>query len=292
MTRLIIRCALFLLASSFVLGCEVINPAEEVPSFIHITPFELQTEHLRQGSADHKITEAWVTVNGEFLGAYALPATVPVLMTGPVEVRIEAGIKENGISATPDIYPFYAPYDTALELEAALTDTIQPTTTYLSTTRFALIEDFEQLPVAFSELILGNTGMVRTTDDVFEGLASGRIDLSEDNPQVELATAAVFSGLTERSVQVYLEVNYRSEAPVIFGLIGGSGTPQQQAVYDPGFNPKDQWNKIYFNLSTLLAGSPFDQHQLALRAFIPIDNGQLTQNSATVWLDNIKLVHF
>lgn len=273
-------------------ACDIINPEESVPAFLYIEPFTLQTNAATQGSDSEKITEVWVTVNNEFLGAYQLPATVPVLMAGTADLYLEAGIKDNGIGSTPDIYPFYQPYETTVELLPEQTVTVQPTTAYDRNTRFALIEDFESGITVFRDTLLGNSGMSVSTADPFEGSYSGKISLSADDQVIELATIGSFTELTDQSPFVYLEVNYKSDVPVIFGLAGGAGTGDGNVVYDPGFNPKDTWNKIYFNLSGLLATSPYDSHKLALRAYIPTEDGQLTLNNATVCLDNIKLVHF
>ena len=117
------------------------------------------------------------------------------------------------------------------------------------------------------------------------------IRLDKDHPVQEITTTRLFKDLTTVSPVVYLEVSYKAEAPVIFGVIGyGSGlsTP----ILDPGFAPKDTWNKIYFNLSSLLTDPQYtDGYQLVMQAFIPQVNGQLEMDSAKVWLDNIKLLH-
>ncbi|NJL74770.1 MAG: hypothetical protein HC892_06765 [Saprospiraceae bacterium] len=61
-------------------SCDLINPAESIPAYLYITPFEFEIENtLRQGTGDQKITEAWVSIDGEFLGTYSLPALVPIL---------------------------------------------------------------------------------------------------------------------------------------------------------------------------------------------------------------------
>ena len=282
---------LILLAVCF-LRCDLINPEEPLPAFLYIEPFILQTDELVQGTDSEKITEVWVTVNDEFLGAYSLPATVPVLILGEVDLYLEAGIKDNGIGSTPEIYPFYQAYETSVTLMPEQTTTISPTTSYDRNTRFALIEDFETGTSVFQDTLLGNSGMQVSSTNSFEGTYSGKIQLTTDDPVIELASIGSFTDLTDLSPFVYLEVNYQSDAPVIFGLAGGAGTSNPNIVFDPGFNPKASWNKIYFNLSGLLATSPYDRHKLALRAYIPTENGQLTLNNATVCLDNIKLVHF
>ena len=52
---------------------------EAIPAYLEIKPFVVNAE----GAAGwQKITEAYVYVNREYLGAYSLPATVPVLAEG------------------------------------------------------------------------------------------------------------------------------------------------------------------------------------------------------------------
>lgn len=273
-------------------GCFLAGDDEGVPAYIHIPSFKLETQPGTQGSAAQKITDVWVSVNDRFLGVYPLPATVPVLESGQVDVLLEAGIKDNGINATSVSYPFYRIYETSADLEIGEVDTLRPVVTYLSGLKFAAIEDFESSNLLFNKLLnSGGDGLVRTTGDVFEGDYSGLIRLDKDHPVQEITTTRLFKDLTTVSPVVYLEVSYKAEAPVIFGVIGyGSGlsTP----ILDPGFAPKDTWNKIYFNLSSLLTDPQYtDGYQLVMQAFIPQVNGQLEMDSAKVWLDNIKLLH-
>ena len=264
-------------------GCEQEEP---IPAYLYVTPFTITTNPAIQGTGSANITEVWVTVDEVFLGVYALPAEIPVLAQGPTEVRLEAGIKENGLAATPDIYLFYEPVELSVDLQPAQTDTLRPATRYLPETRFGFVEDFEGDSRIFTQLLQGDTGLVRTQEDVFEGQYSGKIVLTEDNPTVELATAAVFTDLLERNPYVFLEVNYKADAPVVFGVIGRQGI-EIIREYDPGFAPRDEWNKIYFNISPVIFNSQLDSYNIALQAFLGESDGP-----AEIYVDNIKLVYF
>ena len=268
-------------------GCDVINPEEPIPGFLYIEPFTLTTDPETEGTNSSKITEGWVFVNGDFLGVYSLPALVPVLVEGQAEVRVEAGVKENGVSLTPDINPFYEPYRITLNVAPTQIDTLRPTTSYVNLTRFGFIEDFEDPDTrVFGDSIIGGQLFARTQSNAFEGQYSGSLLLTKDTPLLELATTANWSGLLDRGVYVYLEVNYRSEAPVIFGIIAPE-SGNYNRYYDPGFVPKDGWNKIYFNLAPIIFNSQEEEYQLSFQALLPTG-----QDSARVWMDNIKLVHF
>jgi len=278
------------------MACEKEGQEAEIPAYLYLQPFELRSQEAGQGSASEKITEAWLSVDGAFLGAYSLPALVPVLGEGTREISLQAGIRDNGIGRTPEVYPFYETFRTTRDLQTNSIDTIRPVIGYLDRARFSLIDDFERGPTVFREIRIGTTdNALRPTETmVFEGNASGVIRLSAQSPVVELASEVRYSDLNAESPFVYLEVNYKSEVPVVWGIIAyqfgapGNGTP----LFEPGFRPSPEWNKIYFNLSPLIAAGNFSEYQLALQAAIPQENGQPTTQEAFIWLDNIKLVHF
>ena len=64
------------------------------PAYIKINDIELNN------SSTDKITDAWVYIENQLQGVYELPAKFPVLETGVKEIRIKAGIKNNGISSS------------------------------------------------------------------------------------------------------------------------------------------------------------------------------------------------
>ena len=270
-------------------ACELINPSEEVPAFLYIEPFDFSTDFDRQGSASANITEVWVTVNGDFLGVYVLPASVPVLAAGMTNVRLEAGIHDNGIKATPNIYPYYEAFVRDIELAPNETDTLRPSTTYRPNVRFAFIEDFESGSNIFTEQIEGQNGLTSTNDVIFEGNQSGVITLSQTDNLIQLGTAQIYAGLADTSPLVYLEMNYRSDVPVVWGVQGFDSNQAGDIVLQPGFRERSNWNKIYFDLSLLVLEGNFLGHRIVLQAAIP-SGSSLEQ--ATVYLDNIKLVHF
>lgn len=288
--------AVGLLALAGATSCDIINPEEDIPAYIYVPDIELQTNSVAEGTASERITDVWLNVDGGFLGAYSLPALIPVLEAGGRQLVLQAGIKDNGINATPEIYPFYEPYEYAAGLEPNEVDTIRPRIGYADGVRFSFIENFERSAHIFQDIRRGTASQISLeTEGAFEGNQSLRIRLDTANALVELATNDRFSGLTGQSPLVYLEVNYRSDVPVVFGVVGHdrNGLPSQGVLaLDPGFSPREDWNKIYFNLSVLIAQANREEYQAALQAFIPIENGRFSRQSANVWLDNIKLVHF
>lgn len=288
---------LFAIALPLLLSaCEGIFPPENpVPAYLHVKPFQFSINNANQGSASTATPEVWVRVNGDFLGVYPLPAEIPVLETGEVEITLDPGIRENGIASTPDIYPFYKAFTTQATLVPGQTITINPSTAYKAEARFPLIEGFENSGHLFQVLVSGaeTNRIQRISEAAFEGNASGLIELDSANSFVELATTTRYSGLLNRGAYVFLELNYKADVPVGFGVLAtlrGGGSPRIQ--YIAGFNPSTEWKKIYFNLSPAISGSVLEDYQVILKAAIPLANGTPSRKNARIQLDNIKLVHF
>jgi hypothetical protein len=285
----------------FILGigsCEIINPEEGIPAFLHIEAVDLQTDP-GQGTDSHNITDVWLSIDGDFLGVYPLPATIPILEKGERLVSIQPGIKTNGINSTPDIYPFYEPFEVTMTLEANVTHTIEPVFKYFDNVQFSFIEEFEGLGHIFQEIRIGDEendeiSLSSLPEDVFEGEHSGMVKLDSSSSVIEIGTISRYSTLGDNSFQTYLEVNYKSDVPVFFGLVGYEflGSIGGDALYDNGFVETTEWKKIYFNLSKPIITDDYEEYQVAFQAFIPKEDGNITLDSARVLLDNIKLVHF
>lgn len=288
--------SLVLVSSWAVWGCTE-EVFEDIPAYVHIESVGLETRANQQGSASANISEIWLFVADVFLGAYATDATIPILRNGPTALRIEAGIRDNGIAATPEIYPFYAPINRELPLQPQRIDSLTLTFAYREDVNFALLENYENGLTVFQDLITGSPfNRLRADEEAaFEGRLGGLIRLSTDFPSVELASVRRFRDLQRSGIPVYLEMDYRSEAPVQFGILGfpaDSDLPVD-ARYVAGFNPSETWKKIYFNLSQAVAESQGDEFKLILQTSLPRQNdGTYTRNSAQVRIDNLKLLHF
>ncbi|MEL7118118.1 MAG: hypothetical protein AAFO07_01715 [Bacteroidota bacterium] len=279
----------------FLPSCDVINPEEDIPSYLYISDFNLTTSSS-QGSASIKASEAWVLLDGEFIGAFPVQSTIPILTTGTHEIEVRAGIRDNGISSSPEIYPFYTSYTVNVDLEANEIDTIVPTIAYRPDARFLFVEGFELSGHLFREVLIGddNNRIQRTQDDIFEGGFSGFTTIDIDQPEVLLASTSRFRYPEDPFPTIYLEMNYKAEGLLGVGIIGYSsaGASDGQLVFSAGFRPKVEWNKIYFNLSQIFADNNFFEYKIAFQAAIPQEEGTYIQENVTIWLDNIKLIQF
>lgn len=288
----------------FVIGfafesCTFWDNPEPIPAYIYVQPFELSADAATEGSNSHKISDVWVFAGGQNIGVYSLPAIVPVLLEDNLELQLFPGIKNNGIAASPVIYPFYDRYRFSGQLESARIDTINPSTSYIDNARFSLIERFDDSHT-FKFDLDGNLNtrieITNNAEDVFEGGGSGRIQLDTINSIVEVASQASFADLPDNGQSIYLEMDYKSEIELAVSLVGfdvsGSSFPGTVLF----LNPKSEWNKVYFDVTDTVLffkDAATAGFRILIAARMPKNtNGQFTMDRAKILVDNVKLVHF
>lgn len=268
-------------------GCEKFEGDQTVPAIIQIDTIGLVTEYDLHGSASHNIVDAWVYVDDQLVGAFELPAKVPVLAEGNHKVVVYAGIKLNGISATRVAYPFYKPIvKENYRLAPDSICIINESTTYYDNTKFSWMEDFES-SVSIQETNQSDTVIQRTQNPlkVFEGNWSGLVNLTDGKVLYEGASDISYD-LPGAGQPVFLEVNYKINNVVTFGLFAqGYTNIRQDAILN--LNVTDEWKKIYINYTPAISrnGSAVDYKVF----FGSVLSGETT--SAELIIDNIKLVH-
>ncbi|MEO0734195.1 MAG: hypothetical protein AAFZ52_15270 [Bacteroidota bacterium] len=257
--------------------------SEVAPAFLLVEDLVLDTPELTED-----ISEVWAFADDVFVGAFPLPARIPVPNVGNTEIRLEAGVRQNGVLAAPEIYEFYTPVIRNLELVAGESiDLGTLTIGYRADVQFALLEDFESSTSrAFTQVLTGDTVLQVTNERVRSGAFSGKLSLSERNSLVEIASQEVLRDLTTQRPYVWLEMDFLSQAPVVWTIVGADGTGAVQG-FAPGFNPQDEWTKIYFNLSEVIVRGNLSEYRLLLSTLRPSE-----RETADIYLDNIRLVYF
>ena len=283
---------LFLFCILAFLGCK--DQPEQIPGYLHLKQFNVNA----QGNASwHKITDGWLYVNGEYLGAYTLPATVPILADGVSSVILFPGVKKNGIDATPDIYPELLRWESKyVNIVPGQTTEIQPSTEYDPETKFPFgitRGDFD----GGSSIVIDNkdtdqsTSYSLTTDGAFAGKCV-LMQVDTAHPVMEILTEKA-TGLPVLGIpEVWLELHYKCDMTFYLYLVYSSngGAEGSQAVYQ--FNPSEDWNKIYLNLTDAVTATQASDYRLFFAASLPKDaSGKYTALSGTVRLDNIRLTH-
>ncbi len=287
MLRHLLRIALLAL---LIPSCDLINPPEEIPSYLYVADFDYQTNpFVPDDTHTTNITHAYVFIGDESMGLFTLPATVPVFQQGEQPLLIDPVIPENGLYSNLKINPFYKRFEGTAYLSPAQTDTVHPTTSYIDQTHIAFLENFEGNSVFFNYERDGDdsTQMELTNFMPREGLGAGYILLTSEHPVIDVATpASQLFELKDKNI-IYLETDYKTEAELRFGLIGFDATGPIGSSYEFGILPKDDWHKIYFNLTDQVRVSGFNEYQIALTAALPEG-----KDSAKIYLDNIKLLYY
>tara|TARA_B110000444_G_scaffold53597_1_gene49588 strand:+ start:935 stop:1858 length:924 start_codon:yes stop_codon:yes gene_type:complete len=280
-------------------GCSKDSFNAQTPSYLHIESIDLETLNA-QGTDSHKITDAWVSMDGIFLGVFELPCTIPVLSQGFHSFSVSSGIKANGISATRSIYPFYQICDlylfngqtyvssssNSVELFLDSTVTVKAITQYADDVEFIFIEDFEDAGAVLEATSISDTMMFPTVDDslVFEGEVSGVIYLDDTNDFFELISSE-FVPIPSIYNQTMLEMNYRCDNSFKLGIAVRDAQSGLINKYESiQINPSENWNKIYIQMTNQVnLGNSSDEFGIFLGA---IKNS--SQESATFYFDNIK----
>ena len=273
-------------------SCSLLEQNEPTPSYIFVNEFRLKPL-MNQGSNSERITDIWLFNDTEFLGMFPLPAKIPLLLYGEQNLTIQAGIKENGIGATPENYPFFNPIKVKVNLTALKTDTLKLETSYLSSSKFHFVENFENNTSFFSFLVSGspeNRVLPYSDSNVLEGKFSGKIQLTKSAPIVTVGSNAKYKNTFNPGQPVYLEMDYKGETPCVIGVqFYDTENIEEAGIIVPiaGFKESADWKKIYFNLGSTLALRKSLYYRVIFNAALPEG-----KENASVHFDNIKLISF
>lgn len=267
----------------FSAGCNIINPPEPVPAYIQIDSVQIQVRN-GEGSASHKIKDAWVIRGDIDEGVFEIPKRFPILGEGNQKFIISPGILDNGSSETRTVYPFYYPDTLTLNLVPKEIYHINPVIKYRPATVFRFIEDFEVGRVFVK--LSGDTNMIVTgkPSEVFEGNGSGKIFLDATHRAYEGTTS--FSYNLSNADPSYIEVDYKCDIPFKFG-IETTNSSGSNTLYNWIINPKSDWNKLYLNLTDAVQLLGKGEYRILIYTELPRDKSE-----GTIYLDNIKLLTF
>ncbi len=275
------------------------------PVYLSIPEIRLNTDYVSEGTSNSRITTVWIYANGDAVGVFELPCTVPAILNeGNNEITMYAGINLNGTSSSRAIYEGFEPLQFDLNYTPsgrAVADTIEidsanRVTGYLSRITVNIIEDFDGAGLNFEKTGGSDTNLRKT------GINDPNNFLNLQNPAEDNGRAGILYTTTNndlaevasvKSLQlpvggenVYLEMNYKCNIPFIVGVISdvpGATIQQATAVV----TPKSDWNKIYINLVTEVSSQPT---ALGYKIYFRADH-QDGLDTGRVFLDNLKLVY-
>ncbi len=273
---------------------------EAIPAYVELKPFVINAEG---GAASHKVTEGWFRINktilGEFLGAYTLPGSIPVLSEGETEIVVLPGVKENGIASTPGLYPFFVPYTTKVQLKPGESTIVTPVTSYDPNTKFIWSSNkssFDGAAVPIDNLDGDKNLNYKYSNDGFEGRCL-LMEVDTAHTIMEIATEKVaLPAKADRAT--WIELHHKNDVPFLLDLIGYDKSGSEKFISVFQFNPtkENNWNKIYLNITFLTAEEQIynEGFKVFFRAVLPRDiaTGKYTKIQGNVRLDNLRILHF
>jgi len=278
---------LFFLGLAALSSCEKFQGDQEVPAYLSIDSIYVITDYALQGTASHNITDAWVYVDGQIIGAFEMPAKFPVLSNGVHKVVIMPGIKKNGISSTRATYDFYAPINLNVKFGIdSVTKLNTLKTTYAANTNFLWKEDFEGTSIKLDTTTRSTVPVGVTPEGSplsIEGLHSAIMITDTAN---DFAEAQSHDEFVIPYAPVYLELNYNVNTITTVGVImtGPSAFIQQPVVNLNVTNGRAK--KIYVELTPALNSvSGIDHFRVYFGAF-----KEDSLQKGIIILDNIKVV--
>ncbi|WP_258541688.1 hypothetical protein [Parvicella tangerina] len=287
----------FIISLLILAGCDVFDKPELIPSYIEVDEFILVTTSA-EGTNSQKIKDAWVFLDEQFVGAYELPARIPLIANGEHNVQVYPGIYKNGVQAERVIYPFYTYFDSTYTLVPDETVYVTPEISYEDGLNW-WIEDFEDPSFKWTLFTTNSDTTMIVAEpseypDLFEGNA-GLIKMSANNIYCEMRTEEpLFNDLpTQLNSSAYMELNYKCNYPFVLGLLhNNSGL----AAYDKRslitFNPTTddngemQWNKTYLFIPDV---TNFFQQATEFDFYISVFNNE-AQDNIEVYVDNFKVI--
>lgn len=248
----------------YLIGCILLSQLacykgkpEDVPAFIYIDELKVQTL-VGEGTAKHDLPDAWVYVDDQPVGVFALPARIPILAEGVHKISVFGGVIKDGISSTRIKYPFLQPYvNTTINLQRGHIDSLSgsnsPVLTYYPSSEIAIWEEaFDDPGIDFQADVTSEGQLVfhNTPSEVFEGVGSGLVELNSSQSLAYFITTQSFT-LPKNGKQVYLELHYNTnnEMTVGFQAINGGDI---NTVNNVRIRSSDgQWKKIYVDYTDL-----------------------------------------
>jgi len=289
--RLTVIFSLVLLA-----GCRIFDRPEPIPAFIKIERFTLTTQSAH-GTASSRITDCWVFLNDNYIGAYELPALVPIHAEGDNNIKIRAGIMKNGIAADRSFYPFYTFYNENINLVRDCTYLINPEITY-EQGYLPWIEDFEDPGFKFNPH-QSDTTMFIVTPAEHTGLLEGNcgmIRMNATSTRCEMRTNEPYFNNFPRNLELpaYLELNFKCNHEFVIGIL--SRDSQSPTLFPARLftfkSTEDnqgtmQWRKTYLYLTDITSFFPT---AIDFELYILAENWD-RKNGIEIFVDNLKVFY-
>lgn len=275
------------LAALLLAACNIINPDEDIPTYFKVEAFQYKDSSNAIEPSLPKVDVVYAYFNGNSIGTFDLPATIPVLMGGKAgRLQLIPGITLNGIKSTVSTYPFYYSFNAEVAPSEGNIIDLSLSTGYrsnISTDNQVFFEGFE-----VSNQFLNNnsdTGIVTTTDPTYvhTNYKAGLIWLTKDKPFCNIISTSSFAKTTSTC---FLEFNYKCSNEFQVGVVLQGSNGDLTPFYLVGFKPTNTWQKVYIPLNEVMNYSS-DTRRLFLLLKSELAKAS---NEGFVAIDNIKVI--
>jgi hypothetical protein len=273
-------------------GCNIINPAEPVPTYIHIDSFKFVVNPLQPSlTLSHSIPCASVFYNDNPVGIFDLPVTFPIIASGTGTLEVYPVIAVDGQNNILGIYPYYEP-DTSFSFIAQPGKilTHECTTTYFTAD---VVNKLSYFNLGLTEFYLdaGNIPMTMVTpatpggdDSLLYPGCTGAGNIYLTNVGVDSSIDSTISFPIPAGVS-FIEFDYKNDLPFYVGLQSNSSGISLAPYYLAGIYPSATWQKFYLKCSDYTAEYTGTSYNLYIKVTLPVGTAP-----GRVLLDNIQLI--
>lgn len=268
-------------------GCNIINPKEQTPTYIHIDSFIFQPNPLLVNiSSSHYINSVFAYYNNNLIGEFDLPVTFPVITNGQGTLELSPSIPVDGRNDVLLDYPFYKIDTSTLTPQPGKIIHYTPSTSFFTSIKYTIISNFDYGLTNFSKW-QGNISMINVSADSlrFQGGGSGAIYLNA------VGDSSIDSTIFSYPIPLqnaFIEFDYKSSIPFYVGLQANlSSLVSSDPNFLSGISPSDHWQKFYLKVSEFAQQAQGTSYTFYIKAVL--GSGQ---TSGRLLIDNIQLVTF
>jgi len=264
-------CLIFVACYLMVQSCNVINPSEQTPTYIHVDSFHFVRNPLvNYRIADtHQITCVWAYYNNYLIGVFDLPCTIPVITNGDASGQLElaAGVATDGLNSTLGAYPFYELDTFDFKPQPGKVINHLPVTKYFSDILFTPLSSFSGGGAGNSFVLYGTGVPMEEYNDSLMG-ASGIVTFSAPADTNSTDSGVItFSPALNQSA--YVEFDYKSTVPIYVGLQANLSVSISSSPYFlAGINPSSTWKKFYLSVADFNAQYQGSSYNFYVKAAI------------------------
>lgn len=272
----------------FLSACEVINPPEQIPTYIAVDSVKVKITDPAQGTSINSISDCWLYVNGKLIGVFEVPFKVPVLESGIQSIQIEPGYKNSGSDTKRGIYPLMMGWYSTDTLEKGKVLNLTPEFAY-KPAKFDLIENFEDIGIEFEVSNLSDTCITLVSGAPAQEGKSMYFALDNERTHFECRSSKLYE-ITKKG-HAFLEISFKCTDQFVFGLFsleynGSTLSEVRKNVYV--FNRADDWKTVYIDLNYHVINARGTNFRLFFTSIRPED---AVSDKTEVFIDNVKLVY-